>query len=78
MPHRDGLTVAPGRGDAVAFYNHVADGSLQVDRFSLHAGLPAPAGKSLATLWYHVDFARAASQPTVGSGETERGECPER
>ena len=52
-PRRDGLTVKPKKGDAVAFYN-LMDGSGQVDRLSMHAGLPAPGDKSVAALWYHV------------------------
>jgi len=55
-PGRDGLLVAPRKGDAVAFYNHVDNGSGKVDRLALHAGLPAPGEKSVAALWYHVDL----------------------
>ena len=55
-PRRDGLTVAPKIGDAVAFYNLLDGGAGQVDRLSLHAGLPAPGVKSVAALWYHVDL----------------------
>lgn len=47
----DGLVVTPRKGDAVAFYNYMNDGSAQVDRLALHAGLPAPAEKSIASLW---------------------------
>ena len=57
-----GLTLAPRKGDAVAFYNYLDDGSAQVDRLSLHAGLPAPGEKSVAALWYHVDLAVADGQ----------------
>lgn len=52
----DGLVVAPKKGDAVAFYNLLDNGSAQVDRLSLHAGLPAPDEKSVAALWYHADL----------------------
>ena len=65
-PGRDGLTVRPKRGDAVAFYNHIDDGSARVDRLALHAGLPAPADKSVATLWYHVDLANELRPLAVG------------
>jgi len=56
-PERDGMRVAPRKGDAVAFYNYLDDGSTTLDRLALHAGLPAPAEKSIATLWYQVDLA---------------------
>ena len=62
-PRRDGLTVAPKKGDAVAFYN-LMDGSGQVDRLSMHAGLPAPAVKSVAAMWYHVKLQRADDELT--------------
>ena len=52
----DGLVVAPKKGDAVAFYNLLDNGSGGVDRLSLHAGLPAPDEKSVAALWYHADL----------------------
>ena len=56
-PGKDGLRVAPRRGDAVAFYNHVDEGGPPaVDRLALHAGLPAPAAKEVAALWFHCDL----------------------
>ena len=59
----DGLLLCPGKGDAVAFYNLLDDGSLQIDQLSLHAGLPASVEKRIATLWYHLDLHRNALQP---------------
>ncbi len=45
-----GITVAPQAGTALVFYNVMPDG--QVDRRTLHAGLPVKAGiKWLATRW---------------------------
>ena len=40
-PGHHGLLLRPGKGDAVAFYNLLNDGSRQLDPRSLHAGLPA-------------------------------------
>ena len=57
-PGRDGVTVAPRKGDAVAFYNYMDDGSGELDRLTAHAGLPAPAEKSVAALWYCQDSKR--------------------
>ena len=55
-PERDGLLLRPRRGDAVIFYNLREDGDVDrlSSRLSLHAGLPAPAEKSVAALWYSV------------------------
>jgi len=57
LPGKDGLLVRPAKGDAVAFYNFLDDGRL--DRRALHAGLPAPAEKHVAALWFHVPVAQA-------------------
>ena len=66
----DGLVVHPKKGDAVAFYNLLDNGSAQVDRLSLHAGLPAPGEKSVAALWYHVDLSSDGMMPlAVGVGK---------
>lgn len=54
MPGQDGLLVSPNKGDAVAFYNFVDDGSGMLDRFAFHAGMPAKDEKSVAALWYHL------------------------
>ena len=56
VPGRDGLLANPSKGDAVAFYNYVDDGSGDLDRTALHAGLPSPSEKSVAALWYGVSF----------------------
>ena len=53
-PARDGLLVSPSKGDAIAFYNFCDDGSGELDRLALHAGLPASAEKSVAALWYSL------------------------
>ena len=58
----DGLLLRPGKGDAVAFYNLLDNGSRQIDRRSLHAGLPASVEKRVATLWYHLDLHSARLQ----------------
>ena len=54
LPGQDGLLVSPSKGDAVAFYNFVDDGSGALDRFAFHAGMPAKEEKSVAALWYHL------------------------
>ena len=41
VPGRDGLLLAPGLGDAVAFYNYLDDGSGDLDRLAFHAGMPS-------------------------------------
>lgn len=51
QPGRDGLTVAPAKGDAICFYNLLEDGS-DLDRLAFHAGLPAEVEKRVATLWW--------------------------
>ena len=44
-----------------ALFEHFdADGSGALDRLALHAGLPAPAEKSVAALWYHCELKRPA------------------
>ena len=53
VPGRDGLLVAPGKGDALAFYNFVDDGEGDLDRLAFHAGMPSEhEQKSVAALWY--------------------------
>lgn len=49
-----GVVAAPKKGDAVAFYNYVDNGSGEFDGLAVHAGLPAPGKKSIATLFYRV------------------------
>ena len=39
------------KGDAIVFYNYFQDGSMEWN--ALHAGLPAPSTKLIATHWYH-------------------------
>tara|TARA_B110001452_G_scaffold166103_1_gene138628 strand:- start:642 stop:1589 length:948 start_codon:yes stop_codon:yes gene_type:complete len=56
VPGRDGLLASPSKGDAVAFYNYVDDGTGDLDRTALHAGLPAPSERSVGTLWYSLRF----------------------
>ena len=51
-PWKDGLTVAPEKGDAIAFYNLRQDGSGDLDRLAFHSGLPAAAEKRVAALWW--------------------------
>lgn len=62
-PTRDGLTVAPAAGDAVAFYNYYCPsqahdiggaGGVALDRLALHAGLPAPSERRVAALWFRA------------------------
>ena len=53
-PGGSGLIVTPNKGDAVAFYNYVDDGSGKIDRLAFHAGLPAQEPKDVATLWYQL------------------------
>lgn len=55
VPARDGLTVTPSAGDAVAFYNYQPagrGGGVALDRLALHAGLPAPSERRVAALWF--------------------------
>lgn len=66
VPGRDGLLVAPCKGDAVAFFNFVGDGSGALDRFAFHAGLPAKEEKVVAALWYSL------GEGCISAGETER------
>lgn len=70
-PGEDGLLVRPAKGDAVAFYNFCDDG--QLDRLALHAGLPAPADKSVAALWFHIDRKAANEQLTPLTVAVSRG-----
>ena len=56
VPGRDGVLASPSKGDAVAFFNYVDDGTGDLDRTALHAGLPSPSVKSVATLWYRRRF----------------------
>ena len=67
-PDTDGLRVQPRRGDAVAFYNFLDNGSGQIDRLSLHAGLPAPGEKSVAAMWYHADLQEPAGLRPLAVG----------
>ena len=67
LPGRDGVRVSPAKGDAVAFYNFVDDGSCAIDRLAVHAGLPAPAEKHVAALWYHVDLELGRGAQELGS-----------
>lgn len=79
VPGRDGLLVGPAKGDAVAFYNFMDDGSGQLDRLAFHAGMPAQSEKSIAALWYHLGegaleqdkpkFVRLSSNKQKGSAE---------
>lgn len=52
---KTGVKVSPRKGDAIAFYNFLDDGSGQSDNFALHAGLPAPAEKSVCAVFFRVD-----------------------
>lgn len=71
-PGHHGLLLRPGKGDAVAFYNLLNDGSRQLDPRSLHAGLPALAEKRVATLWYELDL-HSDGQPAASTGVSSAG-----
>ncbi len=65
----EGLLLRPRKGDAVAFYNLLDNGSRQIDHLSLHAGLPASVEKRVATLWYHLNLHSDGTQPLpLGGG----------
>ena len=52
-PARDGLRVQPGRGDALVFYNF--DENADLDIHALHAGLPAPSTKLIASQFFKAE-----------------------
>lgn len=72
QPGKDGLLVAPAKGDAVAFYNFADDGSGALERRAFHAGLPAPDGKSIAAMWYQLDPWQKGSRLAVQPQSSER------
>ena len=65
IPGRDGLLVGPSKGDAVAFYNFVDDGSGSLERRAFHAGMPATEEKSVAALWYHLGEGALSQKPKL-------------
>jgi hypothetical protein len=43
------------RGDALAFYNYIDDGSEHLNWRSLHTGLPATSTKYIANHWFRIN-----------------------
>ena len=67
-PSRDGLRVKPQKGDAIMFYNF--DASFDLDVHSLHAGLPAPSTKWIASQFFAFTDARAPREQGWWTKET--------
>ena len=53
-PASDGLRISPRTGDAIAFYNVGDDGGMEMR--SIHAGLPAPATKRIASQFVRIPW----------------------
>ena len=53
-PRLDGLRVSPRKGDSIAFYNAGDDGGMEMR--SIHAGLPAPATKRIASQFVRIPW----------------------
>ena len=63
-PPNDGLHVAGCAGDALAFFHY--DESGELDPLALHAGLPAPATRWVASQFFSVDASPRAAATVSG------------
>ena len=53
-PRLDGLRISPRKGDSIAFYNAGDNGGMEMR--SIHAGLPAPATKRIASQFVRIPW----------------------